>query len=207
MGSKSLADRPKKFLVDNGETMIGFWYEATYLLETLVKKAVGQDENGMDLTFTAGPVKVENKNRWSDFKKAMCDARAIPTPDLHTDMRKSLGNIFQKYIEELEGKRRFPQKEVKNLTLIVLTDGIWAGVRNKDEVNQKVVSFAKELGRRIGDLKERPVSIEFIQFGHDEEASYRLRHLDNDLKWQGIPLVAPFKQPLQAVHVTKRRIQ
>ena len=42
----------KKFLVDNAETMEDYWFEAQYLLETLVMKAKGQDKNGMDLSFT-----------------------------------------------------------------------------------------------------------------------------------------------------------
>jgi hypothetical protein len=164
------------------------WYEATYLLETLVLKAAGQDENGMDLSFTAGPVKVENKKDRSDFTKAMRDPKAQPALKLHTDMRKSLGDIFAKYLEELKNKSKYAhKKDVKDLTLIILTDGIWAGVLNKNEVSQKIINFVKGLAGMISDLRDRPVSIEFIQFGNDEDATYMLRHLDNDLKWEGIP--------------------
>jgi hypothetical protein len=175
--------------VDNAETMERFWYEATYLLETLVMKAAGQDQNGMDLTFTAGPIEVRNKTRASKFVDTMKDSNARPSPGMHTDIRKPLGNIFKNYLEKLEDKRKYPYKEgPKDLTLIVLTDGLWAGVRDKDEVRQKIVKFVKNLEEVIGDrVKDRPISLEFIQFGDDEDATYRLRQLDNDLRWEDIP--------------------
>src|SRR5215471_1245497 len=109
------------------------WYEATYLLETLVMKAAGQDEDGMDLTFTNGPEKLENQKSGSAFKRVM--KKAEPKDGVHSDMRKSLGDIFASYLEELQRKRGL----VKNLTLIVLTDGIWAGMSEKNEVKQKIV--------------------------------------------------------------------
>lgn len=184
---QSPTDYSQKFLVDNAETMEEFWYQATYLLETLVMKSSGQDENGMDLSFTAGQIKVGNKNDSSAFTKAMKDTKARPQKGMHTDMKRSLGDIFSKYLGELKAQRYLPTKQVKNLTLIVLTDGIWAGMSNKDDVKQKIIIFAKEMAKIHVDLVERPVSIEFIRFGNDEDAAYRLSLLDNDLKWDGIP--------------------
>lgn len=171
--------------------MAAHWYRATHLLKTLVMKAAGQDENGMDLTFTAGPEKLQNQKSASEFKKKM--EKAEPRAGVHTDMRKPLGDIFSKYLEEQKGRKKYPSKDIRNLTLIVLTDGIWEGmVSNKNAVHEMIVKFTKELEATIGNLKHRPVSIEFIQFGNDEDATSRLRRLDNDLKWEGVPLVTPF---------------
>ena len=166
--------------------MIPNWFETTYLLETLVQKAAGQDENGMDLAFTFGPIKVNGKKKAAEFVKAMKDAR--PEKGMHTDMKHSLGEIFDDYFKEVETKARLHQK-VKNMTLIILTDGMWQGMRNKNDVDQKIISFVKELGRRVREFRHRPFSIEFIQFGHDEDATFKLRSLDSHLKWKGIPLV------------------
>ena len=107
---------------------------------------------------------------------------------MHTDMRGSLGNIFDKYITDARRKKQY-NSDIKNLTLIVLTDGKWEGTKNKEEVNRKIVYFSRELEGIIGNLKDRPVSIEFIQFGYDEDATYRLKALDNDLKYSGIRYV------------------
>ena len=168
-----------------------FWEEATYVLKTLVMKAKGQDENGMDLAFTSGLVKVDGEKNASAFKEAMKKDRARPMANIHTDMKKSLGDVLDAYHTELKRKRERPSKketEVKDLTLIVLTDGVWAGMYNKEEVSELIVKFLKSLRVTIGDIRN-PVSIEFIQFGDDEDATNRLRRLDNDLKRYDIPLV------------------
>jgi hypothetical protein len=151
-------------------------------------KAAGQDENGMDLSFTGGTVEVVNKKDKSDFTKAMRDGQAQPADGQHTDMRKALGDIFATYLEDVKSAGRSPfKKKVKDLTLVVLTDGIWAGVRNKDDVRQNIIQFVKKLGGVVEELRHRPMSIEFIQFGRDEDATNRLRLLDDDLKYEGIP--------------------
>ena len=150
-------------------------------------KAAGQDDNGMDLSFTVGTVKVVNKKDKSDFTKAMRDGHAEAADGKHTDMRKALGDIFATYLEDLQSARSPFKKRVKDLTLIVLTDGIWAGVRNKDDVRQTIIHFVKKLEGVVGKLRHRPMSIEFIQFGRDDDATNMLWSFDNELKHEGIP--------------------
>jgi hypothetical protein len=160
------------------------WFQATFLLETLVMKAKGQDENGMDLYFTIGKSRVNNSNDKSAFIKAMEKER--PEPGMHTDIRIRLGKIFEDYIREATKGTRVNTK-VRNLTLIILTDGIWSGTGDKDEVRRNIIRFVKDLTKLVGEHRNRPVSIEFIQFGDDLDATHRLRSLDDDLKWDGIP--------------------
>ena len=166
-----------------------YWYEATFLLETLVMKARGQDRNGMDLSFTSGPVTVQNEHRESAFVKAMKDSRAQPSPGMQTDMRDELGNILSVYLDGVKGRRYHSPNDLKNLTIIVLTDGLWKGMSEENGVDQKISSFVTSLTKIIGDLRFRPVSIEFIQFGRDLGATLRLQRLDDKLK----PLVSPCK--------------
>ena len=163
------------------------WFRAKYLLETLVLKAAGQDDNGMDLSFTLGEDKLENKGAdSSQWGKKMQNAR--PTVNSHTNMSTSLGDILHQYLKEARQAKGYGSINHKRLTLIVLTDGIWAGnVSNREAVDDLIVRFVKELEKITGDLRVRPVSIEFVQFGDDPEATYHLRRLDNDLKWHGIP--------------------
>lgn len=149
-------------------------------------KAAGQDENGMDLYFTrAGSKKVENQKTKYDFVTAMNSKSAKPMKDVHTDMRASLGDILDDYVSGYRSKRR-------KLTIIVLTDGKWEGMKNKNEVKSWIIKFLQESKGKIGGLQHRPVSIEFIQFGNDPEATERLRELDDDLKGDDIELVLPF---------------
>lgn len=177
-------------LVDNADTMKDHWYEATYLLETLVMKAAGQDVNGADLLFTSGSVILNNEKDASKFRRAMKNPEALPRDNIHTHLRKPLGKIFANYLRGLEeGRKNAKSKVVKNLTLIILTDGIWAAIQNKDDVKRKIVSLVEAIREVTDNLQERPISIDFVQFGNDEGATYRLQCLDNDLKWEGIPYV------------------
>ena len=58
---------------------------------------------------------------------------------------------------------------------------------NKEDVNETIVAFARRLEETLGrPPKERPVSIEFVQFGRDPEATFRLKRLDDELKHEGI---------------------
>jgi hypothetical protein len=187
-----LADNVKDFLVDNAESMKAHWDEAIYLIETLAMKAAGQDKDGMDLFFTCGPVQLKSCNRPKDFADAMRVAGALPKDNVHTDITKKLFKILDDYKKEIELERRAHYKKVvKNLTVIVLTDGLWNGMMGtQDRLYDMIVTFIKELGLLM-NLSNRPVSIGFIQFGHDPAATLRLQRLDNDITKEDLPLVSP----------------
>ncbi|KAH7324079.1 kinase-like domain-containing protein [Rhexocercosporidium sp. MPI-PUGE-AT-0058] len=175
--SSHLGNRDLVFLVDNATTMIPHWDEATNLLEVLVKKAEGQDPNGPDLHFTLGNHRLMAERRSSAFTNAMRHESATPTASAATDIRVPLGHLFEKYL----GNTR------KAMTIIVLTDGLWEGVKNKEEVSEQIVTFIKKVRDLPNNVVPRRVSIEFIQFGTDEAATARLKHLDDNLKDRGIP--------------------
>ncbi|KAL8772818.1 MAG: hypothetical protein Q9209_002163 [Squamulea sp. 1 TL-2023] len=185
------SDFAKKFLVDNGESMKPHWAGTKYLLRTLVHKVAGQDENGLDLSFTMGPQKLENeKSNSSKWEKIMKEAE--PMSEARTDMKTPLHEILKSYLEHVthvrQRKHRQPSTTYRRLTLIILTDGIWAGMGNKQNaVNHIIVNMVKKIQVQIGDLVDRPISIEFVQFGNDQEATYRLRRLDTGMEWEGIP--------------------
>ena len=74
--------------------------------------------------------------------------------------------------------------------MIILTDGLWQGMLNEHAVDQKIIEFTQQLAKINGDsLRERTVSIEFVQFGNDAHATERLQCLDHDLSSFGIPKV------------------
>jgi hypothetical protein len=176
----------KKFLVDNAETMKDWWFQATYLLETLVWKTEGLDENGMDLLFTFDSVTLENQKDHKIFAKSMKQSGAKPKSGWHTDMSLKLGRILDDYYHTY--KLRPGSDKVKKLTLIILTDGKWDGMtHNPEAVADVIVAFAKKMERHTSGLlgkRERRVSIEFVQFGNDLDATARLRRLDDDLSFE-----------------------
>ena len=178
----------KIFLVDNGESMGRYWAHATALLLTLVGKSAGQDEDGPDLKFTLGQVKLENmKSKLSIWEDKMKEAK--PMTEARTNMKTPLHGILSQYLLRVKRqKQKQPTKPCRKLTLIILTDGIWAGMgKNQNAVNDIIVKFVQDLEALVDTLVDRPVSIEFVQFGDDPAATYRLRRLDTDMKWHGIP--------------------
>ena len=139
-------------------------------------KAKGQDPDGMDLYFTTGNVNLGNKEKASKFVAKM--EEGYPKDGVRTNIIESLGTIFDKYLNSL----CITSNQARNVTLIVLTDGAWDGTTNKERVSDKIVEFLEQLGKRTTTLKHRQFSIEFVQLGDDEEASKRLKHLDNFLR-------------------------
>ncbi|KAE9370120.1 kinase-like protein [Stipitochalara longipes BDJ] len=180
-------NRDLLFLVDNGATMKQHWSQATFLLETLVMKAHGQDPDGPDLMFTLGQRRLKGTKNALAFKAAMEDPEAMPTDEV-TDIRTSFGDIFVEHIKNLEkAKTRHFISPVKQLTIIVLTDGVWGGTLAREDVNKQIVTFVRSVRELSNNLIYRHVSIEFVQFGKDPTATMHLRILDDMLTDAGVP--------------------
>lgn len=163
--------------------MESHWGKVRFVLETLLLKAEGLDPDGVDLMFTLGKVKVDpTKDKTIEkIMKKFDNTEAKPGPGCYTAMQRTLQLIFDEYFKK--------SSTLKNnkITIIVLTDGLWAGTLNKEEVNNTIVTFARKLEQHLGRAPtERPVSLEFVQFGKDPEATFRLKRLDNELKNEGI---------------------
>ena len=165
--------------------MAKFWPQVTEALDVLVKKVKGQDKDGVDLSFTCWRKKLTQQKGSSKINSVMQQAQ--PSGTMETNMGKALGDILSEYLNELAMTNSQKKKKWKGLTIIVLTDGIWDGMTDKNDVEEKVVNFLEQLGKITGHLKDRLASIEFIQFGDDPDATHRLQHLDGELKWQGVP--------------------
>ena len=156
------------------------WYEATKLLELLVKKAKGVDDNGMDLRFTTGSATLRNEESASKFVGKMEKARpkTASRERAHTDLRSSLGHILHEYSSRVKNNGG----NSKDAVVIILTDGVWAGMEEKLSVAEQIKTFSDKLRTQQLFTKHRPFSIQFIQFGNDQDATDRLRYLDDYLQ-------------------------
>lgn len=187
------------FLVDNAMSMASYWDDAIFLLKVIESRISEYDTDGLDLRFTNDTLGLANISsqrklrlkKESKFKTAMEKARPNPKDKLPvgTDMAQGLRNIFNDYLHKLESGR------FKKFTLIVLTDGLWTDMGNDKDRVRLVIKDTMTNCNKVwrardnssastatrGD-KFRPVSIQFVQFGHDENAFRTLRHLDNELE-------------------------
>lgn len=175
----------QKFLVDDAESMHDHWDATTYLLETLVMKAHDQDPDGPDLVFT-NDKNLRREKTASEFRKAMQGVRPQLDSGVHTNIKVSMEKILRDYIGQV--KRTRNKELVRALTVIVLTDGLWKGMDDRDEIITEIVQFYKKLEAAMNnDVRHRQVSIQFIQMGDDDEARERLRRLDDDTPYRDIP--------------------
>ena len=165
------------------------WEEASILLTLLVDKIKGIDADGIDLRFTTGAIELLDSSKTSKFEDAMRNKRAQPRRGLYTDMNQSLGIILSSYLQRLEKKTKSTRlKDIeRGSTVIVLTDGKWEGMLQKEAISRTIADFSNSLRQVQGlSLVRRPVSIEFISFGQDEQAISFLERLDHELKAQEI---------------------
>lgn len=127
--------------------MEDYWFEAQYLLETLVMKAKGQDKNGMDLSFTRGTVVLESSNDPAKFLKKMDERGAKPVKGWHTDLSLPLEKILSSYLTEF--KRTKSTDDIKKFALLILTDGKWEGMQDKEGVARVIVDFAQKMEKLV----------------------------------------------------------
>lgn len=175
------------FLVDNGQTMLEHWYEATFVLEMLYSKCTKLDEDGIDLYFTGGNEKVLNakgKEGLNKIRAKMLESDSSkPTKHSHTNMANPLKILLDAWLTKYKENR----DQQKSLTIIVLTDGKWVGNQYQpDAVDQAIIQFDGQLRSHAGLTPDRSVSIQFVSFGNDLDALHRLDRLDNDLKYKGV---------------------
>ncbi|KAF6804009.1 Dual specificity protein kinase TTK [Colletotrichum musicola] len=200
-------DRDMVFLVDNGMTMSTWWTQATDLLEVLVWRALGYDDDGMELYFTnpdtnpKASIKESRKQSVKMFTKAMELAEpdekgSLPCP---TTILPELERIINTYTRAKTSRSKI---QPRKMTIIVLTDGIWPGMHNEHTLDFYLRSAFHNLRDLHGDLtyiapgqnhgrqdisEIKPVTIQFVQFGDDSKATERLRRLDDDMKYYGCP--------------------
>lgn len=164
--------------------MAPHWNNVKKLLFELVQKAQYVDDDGMDLKFTVSSTKFKASNKLEAFQKELAKNDHVPPQHTDTNMSIVLGRILQQYLDS------FKKDKTRRMTIIILTDGKWSGMNKKLAVDEKIVEFSRRLKEQQPtnlEEDERRLSIQFVQFGKDPEATRRLKRLDDQLKYQGVP--------------------
>ncbi|TRX90586.1 hypothetical protein FHL15_008559 [Xylaria flabelliformis] len=184
------------YLVDNASSMKRFWQHASYLLKVLVMRSLGYDDNGMELRFTNDvdgkwTLNPKKNQKPEDFLARMVDAdpKKRRFSITETDMTASLTLILENHLKNNSDGRRLK----RHLTILVLTDGLWE-INKEYDVDNYLVTFIKRIPEENWEpetpvgmsnklpSRPRPISIQFIRFGHHPDAILRLNRLDNELK-------------------------
>jgi hypothetical protein len=197
--------------------MPDYWDEAHWLLEILLKKTRSFDKTGKDIFFTYDSTKryeITNEKSIKALLEPMDKKEVMPDEGMRANIHDALGRMFNQYLESLDkyfskprdqvthpkrtsrfyskNKSSGGKKEMPTATLIFLTDGKWPGYKERDgwkHYEELLKSFTTQLEARGLHVspKNRPYSIELVQFGDDGYAANLLEYLDDNLKFKGIP--------------------
>ncbi|GAP90375.1 putative serine threonine protein kinase [Rosellinia necatrix] len=174
--SNFIKGRDMIFIVDNGTSMREHHEDVRRTLLVLADLVVASDKHRVDLIFTFADNKLgcrNVKNPYKRFGKAIDYAYERISSNgqgpLATDMANTLGEIFDAY--GTKSNRR-------KTTLIILTDGVWGGSAQSDDVEKEIAEFAEYL-KKIKPCEVRPFTIQFVSFG--KIGIKRLQGLNDDM--------------------------
>src|SRR5947209_3683332 len=124
------------------------WAIATEVLITLAMKIGPLDKDGLDLSYTIGSnYNLQEVKGWGipkTFKSSMQRAGEKIDKMYQTNMKETLERIFDRYTDTS-----------KKMTLIVLTDGLWEGCVNDDDVEKLIASFITKLKPKLKKWESR----------------------------------------------------
>lgn len=153
------------------------WEAMKTTLLTLAMKIGPLDEDGLDLDFTCGEDnKVRGAKKWDirkQFRQSVDSAWSVLDPSDKTDMAETLARLFDTYMAGHLKKRQ---------TLIILTDGLWEGSKDRNAVEKEIARHINAMRKKLGRREHRWFTIQFVSFGQDREALDRLRDLDDKLR-------------------------
>jgi hypothetical protein len=162
--------------------MAEYWDKVSDVFSILAYIVKDSGPNGIDLYFAMSPPgERQDGKKTSKLEKVVRDRK----PRGKSDIRVPLDSILNDYTGRLgiqkarrRGLARFaPQeKNLRPLTLYVLTDGIWQDSCDAITPIKRLVDRLTEL-----NMDEKQIGIQFISFGYDPRGLARLDFLDSDL--------------------------
>jgi hypothetical protein len=142
---------------------------------------------------------LEGEKDERQFRKAMTEKGPQSGMWTETDIIAPIRSIFDQFMKTHTDQKQSKTtrkwgKKIQNgpkaLTLLILTNGTWAAMKDPDAINSYIEELLKTLSAQ-GIIKsdtegfDRFVSIEFIQFGDDPTVTERLRALDDGMEFKG----------------------
>jgi hypothetical protein len=157
------------------------------ILSYLTKDA---DPNGLEVYFTVSDGRATKARNTTPLLASIKTRSQLGTTNISLGLSYIL-NDYRSRLHEQKRHRLFPRKvlkDVRPMSLYVLTDGIWEPPADASTPIRSLVKELQELG-----LQRTQVGIQFIRFGEDPEALERLQALDDKLD---LPMYVPFKTHL-----------
>jgi hypothetical protein len=157
------------------------WDDMTDLFAVIAWLIKDADPDGIEVYFTVSdgkPIKARNTT------PLMAALKSKPRAGM-TDIKLSLGRILDEYKSRLLERKTHQSfwktawktsKDVRPMTLYVLTDGRWEPPADAETPIRGLAKKLEDLG-----LQRSQIGIQFIRFGDDSEGLARLEFLDDGL--------------------------
>lgn len=162
--------------------MKNHWTEVASLINILAYIVKSADPDGIELSYTISPKTVKSK----DSSKLVKSIQTT-TPEGVSDIGMGLSAILNPYDSTLQRTFGAPTvamaalKDVRPLSLYVLTDGLW---QPESDAETPIKNIVRTLLKQH-KLDRKQVGIQFIQFGNIAEGSRKLNKLDDKLIIEG----------------------
>ncbi|KAK6334560.1 hypothetical protein TWF730_003774 [Orbilia blumenaviensis] len=169
-----------------GETR---WQMVVEALEHIADLAMRYDESGIDVYFMCRTRHLRRGIKKPDELHDLIKRIEIGRGSGPTKFKPALRPILERYISSYRQAVNSGQSAPRQMDLIYLTDG---AASDKEATEKLIVETARTL--RDLNAPERQIGIQFVQIGEDRQATEFLRHLDNDLRAQGVDDIVDTRQ-------------
>jgi hypothetical protein len=158
--------------MDDSDSTSEHWDSMVNMLSLLSFILEGDDPDGAELHFTNS-----DERRTSPISDNLVATAKQVVPRGRTDISPRLTRIFKDYERRLR-----ENKDIRPLSVYVLTDGVWARSEESPAIPLlALVQALKDTGKT-----RRQVGVQFVSFGSDEEGLERMQQLDDMNKSFGL---------------------
>ena len=160
------------------------WEEVITLVGILAYMAEA-DSNGLEMIFTNPASKSTTSRNSSELVASLENTKPAGMSDISVHLKSILDQYKAKILEVYGAASRVTAKSRKNLrplTLYVLTDGLW---QPGCDVEEPIRDLIRTLSELISQVSRKQVGIQFIYFGNDAIGKARLKKLYDSILIEG----------------------
>lgn len=158
-------------------------------VEALSYIVKGADPDGVELYMTSRPNKfIHARSGVSSKILKSLERHTQSSATQNTNLEENFGLILDKTTHSESGVAsssrsllgRPPKERQRPASIYVLTDGVWNG--NNDAMITLIRQLVERAQMQEGNRPD--IMVQFIQFGHDESGTERLKHLNEALEYR-----------------------
>ncbi|KAI1361677.1 hypothetical protein F5Y08DRAFT_12661 [Xylaria arbuscula] len=188
---KRVRGRDQIFIFDNSESMAEHWPDVKRTGDALSYVVKDADPDGFDIHMTNDGEHIKRKDRKGLFDNYGYLDQHRPRPDLsYCPMEAVLSRVLEEAVDKAltppSALDRLRSREIKGVSVYVLTNGVWESRRTHDAEVGEAAGVENAIRSAVKRLQEANkmrtfLTIQFISYGDDPEGRRRMIWLDDDI--------------------------